>query len=84
MDIAKLESLIIKAVPDSQVMIKDPNHDGRHFEAWVISDSFQGLSLVKQHMMVMKALKSEFDTDSLHALGLKTFTKATYESYHGV
>ena len=38
------------------------------------SPSFRGLSLVKQHQMVMRALQAEFDTERLHALELRTVT----------
>ncbi|MCB1135064.1 MAG: BolA/IbaG family iron-sulfur metabolism protein [Chlamydiia bacterium] len=62
---------------DAEVHILDPRQDGVHLEALVISQSFDGLSLVKQQQVVMKALKEHFAT-SLHALGLRTFTPAKW------
>ena len=67
---------IIAALPDASVYVADP--DGEHFEALVISPSFEEMSLVKQHQSVMKPLKSHFDT-SVHALALKTFTPKQWE-----
>jgi len=64
---------ILAAIPDAEVHISDPHQDGQHFQALVISPSFQGMPLVKQHHMVMKAMQAAMET-SVHALALKTFT----------
>ena len=36
--------------------------------------------LVKQHQMVLGALKAEFDSERLHALQLKTLTPAEWRA----
>ena len=69
-----IREAILKTIPDAQVAVLDPNRDGHHFEAIVISPAFEGLSLVKQHRLVLNALKEEFSSDAVHALSLKTFT----------
>ena len=77
----KTESIkvtILEALPDAEVYVVDPNQDGEHFEAIVVSPSFEGLILVKQHQLVMKALKERFSTD-VHALALKTFTPEKWQ-----
>lgn len=66
----QIEETILLAVPDAQVMVRDPMNDGAHLEATVISESFVGMSLVKQHRLVMKSLKEAFAGD-LHAAGAK-------------
>ena len=71
--IESIKDTILKALPDATVYVADPNNDGEHFQALVISPSFEGMLLVRQHQMVMKALKERFETD-MHALALKTFT----------
>jgi len=68
-----IKEKILASIPDATIHIANPRQDGRHFEAIVISASFEGLSLVRQHQLVMNALKSSFD-DALHAFALKTFT----------
>lgn len=73
-----IKSTILEAIPDATVYVADPNNDGEHFEAIVVSASFNGLMLVKQHQLVMKALKERFSTD-VHALALKTFTPEKWE-----
>ena len=73
MTLEEIKTTIEKAVPNSTAHVLDPQMDGHHLEAIVISSTFEGLMLVKQHQMVMKALKEAF-AGYVHALGLKTFT----------
>jgi stress-induced morphogen len=73
MPVQRIKEQIQKAIPDAEVYVVDPNQDGEHFHAVVISPSFSGLPLVRQHRMVMNSLKDAFAGD-VHALGLKTFT----------
>jgi len=74
---AKIIETVTAAIPGSKVYAFSP--DGTHFQALVISDRFEEMSLVRQHQMVMNALKSDFDSDRLHALQLKTFTPQRWE-----
>ncbi len=67
-----IEATIRRAIPDATVLVETP--DGTHWSATVVSASFAGMSLVRQHQMVMGALRAEFDTERLHALELRTKT----------
>ena len=69
-----IEHIIIKNIPDAKVLINNINNDGEHFEAIVISESFNELSLLKQHQAIMKPLKDAFN-ERVHALALKTFSE---------
>ena len=81
MDITnEIESIIKKAIPDAEVYVRDPQQDGQHFEALVISASFETLSLVKQHQRVMNALKTEFK-ENVHALALKPMTPTQWAQH---
>lgn len=73
-----IKDIILDALPDAEVHISDPHQDGQHFQALVISPSFEGLPLVKQHHMVMKAMQSAMESH-VHALALKTFTPAKWQ-----
>lgn len=79
--IEHIEAIILAALPDATVYVKNPFEDGEHFEAVVISPSFEGLSLVKQHKLVMGALKEAFAT-SVHAMALQTFTPSQWEMHN--
>ena len=74
----EIKQTILEELPEALVYVMDPNNDGEHFEAIVVSDTFRDLSLVKQHQVVMTALTDKFAT-SVHALALKTFTPEKWE-----
>ncbi len=78
MTLEEIKNIIQKAVPHSSVFINDPLNDGQHLQAIVISPAFEGLMLIKQHQMVMKPLKQALQ-ESVHALGLKTFSPQEWE-----
>ena len=70
---SKVISLITKKLPDSQVKVENLKGND-HLQVTVISSSFTGLSLVKQHQLVYAALKEELASEAIHALALKTET----------
>jgi len=78
----RVEEIIVAAVPNAEVIVRDPMNDGAHLEAAVISESFVGMSLVNQHRQVMQSLKEAFGGD-LHALALKTYTPEKWASAQG-
>lgn len=71
MDAGDIERMIKEAIPDADVKINDLAGDGDHYAAEVVSESFRGLSRVKQHQMVYNALKGNMG-GVLHALALQT------------
>lgn len=77
MNLNEIKELIERAVPQSTAYVLDPMNDGQHLQAFVISPAFEGLPVFKQQQMVMTALKDIFQT--VHALGLKTFTPAKWD-----
>ena len=66
-----IEALIIAALPDAVVDIRDLRGDGDHYAARVISASFAGMSRVRQHQLVYRALGGRMGGE-LHALQLET------------
>ena len=79
MTLDQIKLTIEQAIPQSKVYILDPMNDGQHLQAFVISPAFEGMMLVKQQQMVMKALKEALK-ESVHALALKTFTPEKWET----
>ena len=69
----EIEAKIAAEFEQVELYVLDPNEDGQHLQALVISPEFNGLSLVAQHQKVMGALHETF-ASRLHALSLKTFT----------
>ena len=67
----EIEAMIIAAIPDARVEIRDLAGDGDHYAARVVSQRFAGVPKVKQHQMVYRALGGRMGTE-LHALQLET------------
>lgn len=67
----EIAELIRQAIPDAQIEITDLAGDGDHYAARVSSESFRGLSRVKQHQVVYAALGGRMG-GVLHALQLTT------------
>ena len=70
MTASELEALIKTGIPDAEVMIRG---EGDHFEAEVISERFQGCSLVARHQLVYGTLGDRMGGE-IHALALHTYT----------
>ncbi len=66
-----LEKHIKESIPDSTVIIEDLRGDGDHYNATVISKSFEGKTKIEQHKMVYDSLKGKMGNE-LHALAVKT------------
>ena len=69
----EIEELILAALPDAEIEIRDLAGDGDHYAARVVSAAFIGVPKVKQHQIVYKALGGRMGTQ-LHALQLETAT----------
>ena len=69
----EIEALIKAALPDAQVKIDDLAGDGDHYAATVVSETFRGITRVKQHQIVYAALRGRMGGE-LHALALQTST----------
>ncbi|MBC6444166.1 MAG: BolA family transcriptional regulator [Alphaproteobacteria bacterium GM202ARS2] len=66
-----LRDAITKALPDATVAITDMQGDSDHYAVAVTSGAFRGLSRLKQHQLVYKAL-GDILKSQLHAMALTT------------
>lgn len=74
----EVKQAILETLPGAYVEVLDPMNDQTHLEALVVAKEFESISLVKQHQLVMRALKSHFH-ESLHALKLKTVKPSQFQ-----
>ena len=81
-DPQEVHRLIEAALPGARIQVLDPMRDGEHLQAVVAADAFVGLPLVKQHKLVMEALREPL-AGRLHALQLKTMTLEQYQQQEG-
>ncbi len=72
MKIEQIKQLILKALPNSEVAIE--SNDNIHFEAIIISQLFENLSMVKRQQLVYGAISSELKSGEIHAFSMKTLT----------
>jgi len=71
--------MIERGLPGATVEVRDTTGGGDHFEALVVSDQFEGKSLVERHQTVYAALGDAM-RQQVHALALKTLTPAQYQT----
>ena len=67
----EVKSLIKKAIPDADIVIKDTAGDENHYSATIKSKIFKGKSMIEQHKLVYKALNCKMG-NVLHSLALTT------------
>ncbi len=70
----QLETMIKAGLPDATVIAEDMKGTGDHYQVAVVSSAFEGLSLVKRHQLVYKAVNAAMSSDAIHALSLDTST----------
>jgi acid stress-induced BolA-like protein IbaG/YrbA len=79
MDPEEIRRLIELGLPEAYVEVRDTTGGGDHFEAVVVSDSFEGKGLVERHQAVYAAL-GEAMRAQIHALSLATLTRVQYSN----
>ena len=60
-----------------------PKGSESHFKVVLISDQFEGKSLIARHKQIYQVLDAEIK-GGVHALALHTYTPQEYEARHGV
>ena len=60
------------AFPNSQVEVRDLTGTEDHYEVFVKSSVFTGLSRMEQHQKVMEAFNKELKSGEVHALSIRT------------
>ena len=71
----EVQTMIQAGLPDCEVKVQG---DGSHFEAVVIGEVFDGLSLVKKQQKVYATLGDKITSGEVHALTIKTYTADEY------
>jgi acid stress-induced BolA-like protein IbaG/YrbA len=79
MEAAEVKRLIEQGLPGARVEVEDTTGGGDHFEALVVSDTFEGKNLVERHQVVYAALGDAMH-QRVHALALKTLTPSQHQS----
>src|ERR1700757_2795451 len=79
MEAQEIKEMIERGLPDALVEVRDFTGGGDHFEALVVSESFEGKGLVERHQAVYGALGDAMKA-RIHALTLKVMTPNQYQN----
>ena len=69
----KIKKILKDKLEDAEIFLQDMTGEKNHFNLMVISNQFEGLSLIEQHKIIYNAL-GDMITNEIHALQLKTLT----------
>jgi acid stress-induced BolA-like protein IbaG/YrbA len=73
MDNEQVKALIEAGMPGARVEMIG---DACNMAVLVVSDDFEGKSLIQRHRMVMETVKAHIASNELHALSIKAKTEA--------
>lgn len=76
MNTEDVKALIEKGIPGSQAIVSG---EGCNLEVTVISDSFDGKTMLVEQKMVYAAVNHLIQSGELHALGIKAYTPEEWE-----
>ena len=69
-----VKTLLLQSFPDADVVVGDLTGTFDHLDITITSNAFAGLSLLKQHQLVMDCLKESLK-QRIHAVKLNTKSK---------
>jgi stress-induced morphogen len=72
-----VKNLILNNLTEAEVFVSDMTGTLNHLAIFVATDEFEGLSLIEQHQKIMNILKEDLK-EKIHAVKIKTMTKANY------
>jgi stress-induced morphogen len=67
-----IRDLLDVAFPGGEIAVEDRTGGGDHFQVTVVSDAFNGLSLIEQHKLVNAALAAPLADGTIHELRIRT------------
>jgi stress-induced morphogen len=72
MPVTTIRDLLVAAFPGGEIDVEDRTGGGDHFQVTVVSDAFNGLSLIQQHKLVNAALAGPLADGTIHELRIRT------------
>lgn len=77
---SELQELLSQHFEDGSIFISG---DGRHFDARIVSQKFQDLSMVKRQQLVYAIVNEQILGGNLHALNIHAVTPSEWEEQNG-
>ena len=72
----EVKQLLLGHLPECDIEV---DGDGRHFEITVVGDVFEGLNAVKKQQLVYAGLNQQIADGTVHAVNMKTYTRAEWQ-----
>lgn len=79
MEAHEIKEMMERGLPGARVEVRDLTGGGDHFEALVVSESFEGKGPVERHQAVYAALGDAMRA-RIHALTIKALTPAQHDN----
>ena len=80
MDAATVKQLLHNHLDDCEFHVQG---EGNHYDIVAIGEAFEGLGPVKRQQLVYGALNDCIADGSVHAVNIRTFTPAQWQSQSG-
>jgi stress-induced morphogen len=77
-----VRKLLLAALPDADLELVDLTGTQDHYQARIVSQAFEGKTLIEQHQLVYRALGDAMH-GPIHALALKTYTPQSWAQIAG-
>ena len=71
----QMKTRLQTAYPDASVEVVDLTGTQDHWQVYIESSAFSGMTRIQQHKHVMNVFDAELKTGEVHALTIKTVTK---------
>ena len=75
METAEVKKIIEAGIKDSEAVV---TADGNKYTAIVISDEFEGKTMLAEQKMVYALMNEHIQSGAVHALTIKAYTKAEW------
>jgi acid stress-induced BolA-like protein IbaG/YrbA len=75
MDPTEVKNIIEAGINDSEAMV---TADGNKYTAIIVSDEFEGKSMLAEHKMVLALMNEYIQSGAIHALTIKAYTRAEW------
>ena len=77
-----VRKLLLAALPDADLELVDLTGTQDHYQVRIVSQAFEGKTLIEQHQLVYRALGDAMH-GPIHALALKTYTPQSWAQVAG-
>ena len=76
---AEVKKRIEEGLSSSVCLVNEFSGGTDHYSVTIVSDKFEGKTLLARHRMILDLFKAEMETGEVHALTMKLFTPLQWE-----